>query len=120
MWIIYCSSTISLAKLEILANSKTLPKGRVIVEISIHEKAPLKKIKGSSLPDNWQQVPYPKKLHQLVENQLKDNKYIALVVPSRQSPGESNYLLNPLHPDFHKYVKVKQIIPLEFDSRLKY
>ncbi len=119
MWIIYCSSTISLAKLEILTNSRTLPKGRVIMEISIHGKAPLKKIKGSFLPDNWQQVPYPKQLHQLVEDQLKDNKYVALVVPSRQSPRESNYLLNPLHPDFKKYVKVKHIISLVFDPRLK-
>ena len=85
------------------------------MEISIHGKAPLKKLKGSFLPDSWQQV----QLHQLVEDQLKDNKYVALVVPSRQSPRESNYLLNPLHPNFKKYVKVKHIISLEFDPRLK-
>jgi len=119
MWIIYCSSTISLSKLETLANSRTLPTGRVIIEISIHGKAPIKQINRSFLPDNWLQVPYPKQLHQFIEGQLMKNKYVALVVPSRQSPRESNYLLNPLHPDFHKYVKVKQIILLEFDPRLK-
>lgn len=95
-WIVYCSETVSLAKLEILANSKSLPKERVLLEISIDQKASIKEVTLESLPDDWMAVPYPRALHTLTENLLKTGQYIALKVPSRQSPREYNYLLYPL------------------------
>lgn len=44
---------------------------------------------------------------------------IGIMVPSRQSPDEFNFLLNPLFPNFTKYAKVKKVFPADFDSRLK-
>lgn len=118
-WIIYCSSTVSLAKLEILANSKSLPKARVLLEIGIEEQAPIKEVTLESLPPKWMDVPYPPALHALTEKLLKSGEYVGLKVPSRQSPREYNYLLYPLHPQFSQFVKLESITGLEFDERLK-
>jgi RES domain-containing protein len=45
-------------------------------------------------------------------------KSAVLKVPSAIVDREYNYLLNPLHPDFSK-IKVLDITPFNFDSRLK-
>jgi RES domain-containing protein len=106
-WIIYCSATISLAKLEMLTNSKSLPKERVLLEISIEEQAPIKEITLESLPAHWIDIPYPPELHVLTEKLLNAGEYVGLKVPSRQSPREYNYLLYPLHPQFSQFVKLE-------------
>ena len=118
-WLVYCSATVSLAKLEILANSKSLPKERVLLEISIEKQAPIKEVTLESLPANWMAVPYPPELHILTEELLKSGEYVGLKVPSRQSPREHNYLLYPLHPQFSQFVKLENHAELEFDQRLK-
>ena len=61
-WIIYCSSSIALAKLETLANSIVLPKKRVVLKIGIDESAPIKTISTDSLPEDWMVLPYNTKL----------------------------------------------------------
>jgi len=38
---------------------------------------------------------------------------------SRRMQKEYNYLLYPLHPEFSRYVRVKDAYPVEFDQRLK-
>lgn len=118
-WVVYCSSTISLAKLEILANSKSLPKERALLEINIDEQAPIKEVILESLPESWMDVPYPAELHALTEELLRPGKYVGLKVPSRQSPREYNFLLYPLHSQFSQFVKLEGIMELEFDQRLK-
>nr|WKN34517.1 RES family NAD+ phosphorylase [Tunicatimonas sp. TK19036] len=118
-WVIYCSESVALAKLETLANSKSLPSSRVLLEIEVDDKAPIKRIVPADLPDNWMQVPYPKELHVLTERWLQDQQYVGLQIPSRQSPQEDNYLLYPLHPQFSQWVRVLHRTPIEFDQRLK-
>lgn len=118
-WIVYCSASISLAKLETLANSKSLPKNRVLLEITIDSKAPIKEVSAEELPGNWMDTPYPKELQEITAKALIDRKHVCLKVPSRQSPREHNYLLYPPHPEFSSYVKVTDVSDLEFDERLK-
>jgi RES domain-containing protein len=38
-------------------------------------------------------------------------------VPSVVNPTESNFLINPHHPDFGK-IKLKSAVPLDWDPRL--
>ncbi|MEK6482506.1 RES family NAD+ phosphorylase [Catalinimonas sp. 4WD22] len=111
-WIIYCSASVSLAKLETLANSKSFPKNRVLLEISIDSKAPIQEISSDDLPKNWMDTPYPKELQEIAEKALIHGKYVGLKVPSRQSPREYNYLLYPQHPKFSSYVKVLDVVDL--------
>ena len=42
---------------------------------------------------------------------------VVLVVPSVLIPGESNYLINPGHPNFGK-LRIGAPEPFEFDPRL--
>lgn len=118
-WIVYCSASVSLAKLEILANSRTLPQGRVLMTIDITDQAPVYRVSSEQLPDNWMDIPYPRALSQLSKSLLRDNRYVALRVPSRQSPTEENFLLYPPHPRFAEWVTVSSVLPIDFDTRLK-
>jgi len=118
-WVIYCSDSVALAKLETLANSKSLPSSRILLEIEVDDKAPIKRISLADLPENWIQVPYPKELHALTESWLQNQQYVGLQVPSRQSPQEYNYLLYPLHPEFPQWIRVLGRTLIEFDQRLK-
>ena len=118
-WIIYCSASVSLAKLEILANARTLPKERVLVEILISDQAPIHRILPDQLPGNWMDVPYPRELHELSKKFLRDQPYAALSVPSRQSPTEQNILLYPPHPKFNEWVTLENVSAIDFDPRLK-
>ena len=58
-WIIYASSTISLAKLEILANENNLPIKRVCMTFEIPDSAKVFELHADSLPENWIAKPYP-------------------------------------------------------------
>jgi hypothetical protein len=51
------------------------------------------------------------------DNWLKKNTILLLKVPSVVIPEEFNYLINPLHKDFHK-VKIKETKLFRFDERL--
>lgn len=116
--ILYTSEHISLAKLEILANSSVIPRNQVLVTIQIPENADIREIAVTDLPDNWWHFPYPGALAQITESWVDEGLYWIMKVPSAQSVTEYNYLLNPLHPD-HVSAKVIKIEDIRFDKRLK-
>jgi len=117
-WIIYCSSTISLAKLEILANENNLPINRVCMTVEVPDNTEVFEVTLQELPDNWMTKPYPKKLIAFTDRFLESNKYLLMKVPSTQSPSEFNYLVNVRHKDFHQKVKLLSVIEEIFDYRL--
>jgi RES domain-containing protein len=55
---------------------------------------------------------------QFGDNWIHRNSSLLLRVPSVIIPGEFNFLVNPNHPDF-KNVKIVDIHPFEFDTRIK-
>ncbi len=117
-WIIYTSPTISLAKLEILANERNLPIKRVCVTIEIPDTVEVYEVSKNKLPSNWMDKPYPATLAVLTANFLKKGKLV-MQVPSAQSYTEYNYLLNVRHPKFYQLVKVLGVDSEPFDARLK-
>lgn len=48
---------------------------------------------------------------------LKEQRSAVLQVPSAVLPEESNFILNPLHPDFAS-IRINAPVPLRLDSRL--
>ena len=48
---------------------------------------------------------------------VKERRSAVLALPSTVSPADTNFLLNPLHPDF-KRIRIASPIDFEFDSRL--
>lgn len=117
-WIIYTSPIISLAKLEILANENNLPVKRVCIKFEVSDAVDMYIIESKNLPSNWMHNPYPASLSSLTSNLIKQEKLV-MKVPSAQSYSEHNYLINVRHPEFHKLVKVLDVLDEPFDHRLK-
>ncbi|MEN8248884.1 MAG: RES family NAD+ phosphorylase [Bacteroidota bacterium] len=117
-WVIYASSTISLAKLEILANENSFSIKRVCMTIEVSEEATIFNIKKNQLPFDWHNKPYPVGLADLTSRFLASGKLL-MQVPSAQSYTESNYLINVRHQKFYSFVKLKKVQDEPFDPRLK-
>lgn len=119
MWVLYTSSNIALAKLEAMANSVILPEDRVLLTLALEDSAPLYHFRYDQLPPNWMQIPYPVELSLMVKNLYKSEEYIGVVVPSTQSPRESNYILFPHFKGFTSLVSLFREEAIDFDVRLK-
>ena len=111
--VVYTSSHISLAILEILVNSTTLPEDYVLTRIEI--------------PDDLIRSPY--EADELLLSDLAISRPLGdawartklsavFSVPSSIVPAERNFLLNPNHPEFQA-IKFKEPVPFRFDPRLK-
>lgn len=116
--LVYSSDCVALAKLELLANSTTLPDDLSLVTIDVPSNATIYILDVASLPENWQRIPYLPSLTILAESWLKAKEYWIMRVPSVHTPAEFNYLLNPLHPE-HATLNVISIETHPFDARLK-
>lgn len=117
--ILYTSSSISLAKLEVLANSiGKIPRSLALITLEFPDNAPMKMITADQLPVNWHHYPYPSQLSQLTENWLREGAAWIMRVPSAQSPTEYNYLFDPQHT-MHRELKIVAVSDELFDQRLK-
>jgi RES domain-containing protein len=103
--ILYSSETLSLAKLETLANSKKIPKGYSYIILEVPNDIEILEIELSELPSNWNSFPWPNGLAPITEKWISDNKALLMKIPSVHSPVEFNYLINPLHKD-HSKIKI--------------
>jgi RES domain-containing protein len=117
--ILYTSSSVSLAKLEVLANSVgKIPRSLALITLEFPDDAPTKYVAADQLPDNWYHYPYPAQLSQLTEHWLTEAATWIMQVPSAQSPSEYNFLFNPQHPSHHQ-LKMVAVEDELFDQRLK-
>ena len=117
-WIIYLSSVISLAKLEILANENNLPIKRVCMTLEVSDSNHIFEIDVDALPENWMSKPYPVPLVNFTSQFLSSGKLL-MRVPSAQSYSENNILINVRHPKFYEKVKLLDVSEELFDSRLR-
>jgi RES domain-containing protein len=74
-------------------------------------------LKEDTLPDNWRESPAPDALKVFGNRFILDGKSAILKVPSVLVPNESNYLLNPEHPEFKK-IRMLVKSKIKFDERL--
>ena len=116
--ILYLAEHVSLAKLEVLANSRIVPQNQSLVTVEVPEDATMTFLNQAELPNDWAKIPYLPELAILAEQWLQEGKFWIMRVPSVHSPIEFNYLLNPLHSE-HKTLRLVSIEPHPFDSRLK-
>lgn len=121
---IYTGGSASLSCLEVLAHKSgaALNSGKFsMAVIEIPDSVAMTEISLQLLqdlnPEWFKVIHYP--ITQKLGNQwILEMKSAVLKVPSAIVDREYNYLLNPLHPDFFK-IKVVDVIPFNFDSRLK-
>jgi RES domain-containing protein len=117
--VIYTSQSISLAVLEFALNYKRhgwLPSS-VVARADIPDGVAAEAVSLRELPENWRDPEPPEAIRRIGRDWLRRAETVCLKVPSAIVPEESNYLLNPLHPDFGKLV-FGLPEPFHFDRRL--
>ena len=116
---LYTAGSQALAVLEVAVHVPygIMPVNYYMVSIELPEGFAITKIGIKELPAEWNRNPFPRSTQYLGDDFLKAKKYLMLQVPSATVPGESNYILNPRHPDY-KNLKIVMTEPFEFDSRL--
>jgi len=118
MWVVYCSQSIALAKLECLASASFLPDGRILKTIEVSNNVILKEIQISDLPKGWNDIGSERNLSHITLDAMKEG-FLGMIVPSVLSPLENNVLLFPHHRDFYNEVKQIKIYNAYFDVQLK-
>ncbi len=115
---VYTSENLALAALEILTH---LGKSSLLASYSrcaAHfDESLIIPLDRSLLPANWRAYPSSPELQLLGDTWATNMSSVVLKVPSVVIENESNYLINPLHPDFPTLV-IDQPEPFDFDTRL--
>jgi RES domain-containing protein len=71
----------------------------------------------AKLPANWRITPPPVETMEIGDRWIQEKRSAVLALPSAISPADTNFLLNPNHPDF-KRIRVARPIDFDFDPRL--
>lgn len=116
--VLYASENVSLAILEVLANSEVTPKDYCIVCIEVPKEATIYKLEAGELPATWNKTPYTEDMAEITEKWIQEGKSLLMRIPSVHSPLDYNILVNPGHPLASK-LRILKKIPYHFDNRLK-
>jgi RES domain-containing protein len=92
------------------------PKDLVVVAVDVPDHVSRVSIPVSQLPENWRQIPAPACLATIGDAFVAGQKAAILTVPSVLAPSESNWLINPRHPDFGE-IRVQPSEPFHYDAR---
>jgi RES domain-containing protein len=117
--VVYVAESQSLAVLEVLVhlNAPALLEKYVFLEVDFDPSLVID-LDRSSLPKNWQSDPVPEAIQAIGDRWVLSRDSAVLRVPSVLVPEESNFLLNPRHPDFGKIgILAATRVPLRSSSR---
>jgi RES domain-containing protein len=115
---IYTAQSQALAILEVLVH---LEKAGVLSSYSLcaahFEEDLAEALEPAAVPDDWRGYPPPSELRVIGDAWVAEQTSAVLQVPSVLVEDESNYLINPAHPDFPS-ITIGEPRPFEFDVRL--
>jgi RES domain-containing protein len=119
MAVVYTSSALSLAILELLVHTDPdlVPNDLHAFEIDVPGSLTPETLDSAALPSNWRDIPNHPACRTLGDDWVHRRKYAMLGVPSAVVPEELNYLINPAHPDTAQ-IKVVRSRAFSFDERL--
>jgi RES domain-containing protein len=116
--VVYTAQSTALAVLEMLVH---LGRGSILPAYVVipctFDDALVSRLDRTRLPKNWRSYPAPPELQLIGDEWVSRGASAVLDVPSAVIEADSNYLLNPHHPDF-KAVRVMAPQGFEFDLRL--
>jgi RES domain-containing protein len=114
----YTAEHLSLAMIEYFVHidSSDPPKDLVVVAADIPDSVSRVELTPRELPSNWRRVPAPPSLAAIGDSFAAERKSAILVLPSALVPPESNWLVNPLHPDAAE-IQVHPLEPFRYDAR---
>ncbi len=115
--VIYTSATCSLAALETLVHLNPLVMFNYrIIRIEFDEGL-VERLALAALPADWKMEPPPSSTQRLGDKWARAWRSAILAVPSVIIPDETNYVLNPAHPDFRE-IAIGAPADFAFDPRL--
>ena len=114
----YTSVHLSLAMIEYFVHidSDDPPRDLVVVGVDVPEHISRVSPGLKRLPENWRQSPPPACLAAIGDEFAASRKAAILMVPSALVPAESNWLINPLHPQAAG-IRVRPPEPFRYDER---
>jgi RES domain-containing protein len=117
--VVYASATLSLAALErfVHADPDLEPADLIAVSVEADESIPIQVLDVAQLPAEWRTYPPPESLARFGADWVAEARTSLLAVPSAVIPHERNYLLNPAHPDFQRFL-ISEGEPFSFDPRM--
>lgn len=113
--VVYASATRSLAALETLVHLNPPMRVRFVAR-SIEFDDHLVEV-ATGLPADWKEEPPPASTKRIGDRWALEARTAVFEMPSALIPEESNYLLNPAHPDFKRIVLGAPEL-FSFDPRL--
>lgn len=114
---VYTAASQSLALLEMLVQDPPLRARYVVIEARIPADLAIDRVRIDHLPSDWREITAREKLQAIGAEWARKRNSAVLIVPSAIVPAESNYLLNPLHPEF-KRIKIRKPTTVKTDLRL--
>jgi RES domain-containing protein len=117
---VYTAAHLSLAVLEILVHvpaEEDLPADLVAIAADIPTDLAVEHVGVDEMPPGWRRTPAPAWLAERGTAWLSAARTAVLVVPSAVIPAESNYVLNPAHPDFRR-IEIRSAERFDLDPRL--
>jgi RES domain-containing protein len=115
--VVYTSATRSLAALETLVHLNPLVMFDYRLIRLEFDEGLVERLTPAVLPADWKMEPPPPSTRRLGDEWARALRSAILAVPSVIIPDETNYLLNPAHPDF-KRVAIGKPAPFRSDPRL--
>jgi RES domain-containing protein len=114
----YASEHLSLAMIEYFVHldQDDPPPDLVVAAADVPDDVSRVDVSSVSLPATRRQTPAPVELAAIGDRFARRRREAILVVPSALAPDESNWLLNPDHPDFRR-VRVRPPEPFAYDAR---
>ena len=98
---VYTTSSIALAVLEVLAYRKAKKPlaPRHLFEVKLQDNQ-VRWLRLEELPEDWNSYPHPETTQLLGDSWVRAGETVGLAVPSVLAPPEVNVMLNCSHPDF--------------------
>lgn len=115
--VVYASATLSLATLEILVHLNPVVYFDYVAFRIEFDDALMTKLRPAALPKDWRAEPPSPATQHLGDDWVRKSQSPILAVPSVIVPLETNYLINPNHPDYKK-IKIAKPEPFRIDARL--
>jgi len=120
-FVLYTGSSRSLCALELLVRRASIkgmiPYKIMLIDLKITPKQ-IQKIQAKDLGNNWRTSRAYAELRERGSKWYKKQNALVLSVPSAVIPQEENFIINTVHPDFKKAVKLVKTEDFLWDERL--
>ncbi len=115
---VYSSSSLALAAMELFVHLEPnqQPDDLVSIAALLPEGEPALRLEPDDLPPRWWTDDFAP-LRAIGDKWIRENKSLAIEVPSAALRMEWNVLVNPLHPAIAE-IKIEKPQPFNFDARM--